>query len=78
MYSILILLGIFSIGIGLGFIARGFMRKSSGYDGVITMTKTEKGLLYSLELSDDPAKLANLDEVVFKVNPPEDEQLLSR
>lgn len=77
MYPIIIL-GVGIAAFALGFMARGAMRKSSGYDGVITMTKTEKGLLYSLELSDDPAKLADLDEVIFKVNPPEDEQLLSR
>ena len=79
MYQIIILCaGVLSVGFGLGFIARGMMRKSSGYDGVITMTATEKGLLYSLELADDPAKLADQTEVIFRVNPPSDEKLLSR
>ena len=58
------------------FIGRTF--GASTCDGVITMTETDRGLIYSLELSQDPEFLMNQSEVKFKVVSPNYEKLLSR
>lgn len=38
-----------------------------GYDGIISVTRDGRKILYSLELNDDPEKLEHMREVLFKV-----------
>ena len=61
----------------LGFIM-GVKLHRSKYHGIITLTETDGKLLYSLELADDPELLANQDEAVFKIIPPEYVRVTSR
>lgn len=58
---------IFSIGVVLGFILCSILRRRSGYAGVLKVIKEGNGVLYSLELQDDPESLELEDEIVFKV-----------
>lgn len=57
-------------------VGRGFKR--ARYDGVMRMAETDKGLVYSLELMQDPELLILQDEVIFRVDAPSYEKLLSR
>lgn len=76
MIFLFIFLGAFA-GMLIGYsVGRGLKR--ANYDGVLKMYETEKGLLYSLELIQDPELLANQDEVVFKVAAPDYDKLLSQ
>lgn len=58
---------IFGIGVIFGFMLCSILRRRSGYSGVLKVIKEENGVLYSLELQDDPKLLELEDEIVFKV-----------
>lgn len=45
----------------------GIRKNGNGYSGTIVATKTKTKTVYSLEFDDDPAALADRNEVTFKV-----------
>jgi hypothetical protein len=72
-FTVIIIIAAFFVGLAIG----GLFKRSR-YHGVLRLFETENGLIYSLELAEDPELLANHKEVIFKVDAPEYEKLLSR
>lgn len=68
MSAFIFVFGVFFLGIGVGYLVRVLIVRSTGYSGVINVTKTPEKTLYLLELSGLPEDLENEREVLFKVN----------
>ena len=64
--AIAFILGIF-IGTIAGIFTHMIFRKIRSYDGVMKIIREEDKIVYSLELREHPVVLANMSEVVFKV-----------
>jgi hypothetical protein len=77
LFAILLVIGVFIVGFAAGFTFNWAFRRVR-YDGILKLEETERGLLYSLELAQDPELLANHKEVRFKVDAPSYEKLLSQ
>lgn len=57
------------IGVAMGYCIRELIaHRFRNYDGVIRVTELENKTLYSLELEDDPEKIATQKELVFRVD----------
>jgi hypothetical protein len=63
--------GLFCFGIIVGFYLKRIVFKNSDFDGTITVLVEDDKLLYSLELDSNPELLMFKDEVIFKVETPE-------
>jgi Putative phage holin Dp-1 len=59
------------LGVILQISSATYNNSDARFAGAINTSKTPEGLLYSLELNEDPESLKNKDEVTFKVNSPE-------
>jgi hypothetical protein len=70
--EILIGVGIFYVGIAVGFILRKWLFSRREYTGSIYVTRNEDRILYSLELDENPEELEFRDEVIFKVKTSEE------
>jgi hypothetical protein len=65
------------IAFGLG-IFTGAKVGRTKYNGIIRITETEKGLVYSLELEEHPELLVNQEEARFKIVSPSYEKMVSQ
>lgn len=68
MAAFIFILGVFTLGIFVGYLVRVFLEKHKAYSGTINVTRTPEKTLYLLELSGPPEDLENEREVLFKVN----------
>lgn len=57
------------LGLLLGLSQTAYNKSDEKYDGTIGVTETEDKLSYVLNLSEDPVKLKDKDEVRLKVGP---------
>lgn len=71
------LLLIIMVSVMVGIFVGSRLRYRS-YNGVIIVNERPEGMTYRIELAGDPELLAFQDVVVFKVVPPDYENLLSR
>jgi len=57
------------LGLLLGLSSAQYNKSDEKFDGTIGVTETEDKLSYVLNLSDDPVKLKDKEQVVLKVGP---------
>lgn len=50
-----------------GYVLSYLLRRNKTYSGTIKVIRKPEGVLYSLELHEDPVMLEYMNEVVFKV-----------
>lgn len=69
-YSVMLFVLVFFLGVGVGFVTRMFVFLKRDYDGNILIQKDEDKIVYTLELTDDPEKIQYRNELIFKVQTP--------
>lgn len=55
------------LGVFLGLSHKKYMEDDKRFDGDVVVTKTDVGVLYTLELNDNPDELKDRKELSFKV-----------
>lgn len=72
MFILITNISILIVGFVAGFFVNRFIFVKKEYGGTIVVTKNEEKTIYSLELNDYPDSIDYMDEVLFKIEHPDE------